>query len=46
MVPIAGLAGITPASGFVSAEHAFVIGIAIGVISYSGCSIIQRKIKD
>ena len=42
---IAGLAGITPASGFVSAEHAFVIGIAIGVISYSGVVLFKEKLK-
>lgn len=42
---IAGLAGITPASGFVSAEHAFVIGIAIGVISYSGVILFKEKLK-
>ena len=42
---IAGLAGITPASGFVSVEHAFVIGIAIGVISYSGVVLFKEKLK-
>lgn len=42
---IAGLAGITPASGFVSVEHSFVIGIAIGVISYSGVVLFKEKLK-
>ena len=42
---IAGLAGITPASGFVSVEHAFVIGIAIGIASYSGVVIFKEKLK-
>lgn len=42
---IAGLAGITPASGFVSAEHAFVIGIVIGVISYSGVVPFKEKLR-
>ncbi len=42
---IAGLAGITSASGFVSAEHAFIIGIAIGVISYSGVVLFKEKLK-
>jgi Amt family ammonium transporter len=42
---IAGLAGITPASGFVSVEHSFVIGIAIGVASYSGIIIFKEKLK-
>ncbi len=41
---IAGLAGITPASGFVSVEHSFVIGIAIGVISYSGVVLFKEKL--
>ena len=41
---IAGLAGITPASGFVSAEHSFVIGIAIGIISYSGVVLFKEKL--
>lgn len=42
---IAGLAGITPASGFVSVEHSFVIGIAIGIASYSGIVIFKEKLK-
>jgi Amt family ammonium transporter len=42
---IAGLAGITPASGYVSVEHAFVIAIAIGVISYSAVVLFKEKLK-
>ncbi len=42
---IAGLAGITPASGFVSVEHSFIIGIAIGIASYSGIIIFKEKLK-
>ena len=42
---IAGLAGITPASGFVSVEHSFVIGIAIGIASYSGVVLFKEKLK-
>ena len=42
---IAGLAGITPASGFVSVEHAFIIAIGIGVISYSGVVLFKEKLK-
>ena len=42
---IAGLAGITPASGFVSVEHSFVIGIAIGIASYSTIVIFKEKLK-
>jgi Amt family ammonium transporter len=42
---IAGLAGITPASGFVSVEHSFIIGIAIGIASYSTIIIFKEKLK-
>jgi Amt family ammonium transporter len=42
---IAGLAGITPASGYVSVEHSFVIGIAIGIASYSGVILFKEKLK-
>lgn len=42
---IAGLAGITPASGFVSVEHAFVIAIGIGIASYSGVILFKEKLK-
>jgi len=42
---IAGLAGITPASGFVSVEHAFVIGIAVGLVSYLGVLFLKEKLK-
>jgi Amt family ammonium transporter len=42
---IAGLAGITPASGYVSVEHSFVIGAAIGVLSYLGVIFFKEKLK-
>ena len=42
---IAGLAGITPASGYVSVEHSFVIGVAIGVLSYLGVLFFKEKLK-
>lgn len=42
---IAGLAGITPASGYVSVEHAFVIGIAIGIASYMGVIFFKDRLK-
>ncbi len=42
---IAGLAGITPASGFVSVEHSFVIGIAIGIASYAGVVLFKEKLR-
>lgn len=42
---IAGLAGITPASGYVSVEHSFVIGIAVGILSYLGIVLFKEKLK-
>lgn len=42
---IAGLAGITPASGYVSVEHAFVIGVAIGIASYMGVLFLKDRLK-
>ena len=42
---IAGLAGITPASGFVSVEHSFLIGIAIGLASYYGVVLFKEKLR-
>jgi ammonium transporter, Amt family len=42
---IAGLAGITPASGYVSVEHAFVIGVAIGLASYMGVLFLKDRLK-
>jgi Amt family ammonium transporter len=40
---VAGLAGITPASGFVSVEHAFVIGIVVGLVSYLAVIYFKEK---
>lgn len=42
---IAGLAGITPASGYVGVDSAFVIGIAVGVASYLGVLFFKEKLK-
>jgi len=42
---IAGLAGITPASGYISVEHAFVLAIAIGILSYGGVILLRDKLK-
>lgn len=41
---IAGLATITNAAGFVSANSAFVIGLLAGSISYWACSILKGKL--
>jgi Amt family ammonium transporter len=42
---IAGLAGITPISGYVSVEHAFAIGFAVGIASYLGVIFLKDKLK-
>lgn len=42
---IAGLAGITPASGYVSVESSFVIGLAVGIASYIGVIFLKERLK-
>ncbi len=42
---IAGLASITPASGFVGPVEALVIGAVAGVLCQEACSIIKNKLK-
>ncbi len=41
----AGLVGITPAAGFVSVEHAVLIGLGIGFASYAGLIIFKEKLR-
>lgn len=42
---VAGLATITPASGYVGPMGAFVIGIAAGLICYYATALLKRKLK-
>ena len=42
---LAGLVGITAISGFVSIEHAVLIGIGIGFASYAGLIIFKEKLR-
>jgi len=42
---LAGLVGITPASGFVSIEHSVIIGIAIGFASYAGIVVFKERLR-
>jgi Amt family ammonium transporter len=42
---IAGLAGVTPASGFISAQNSFFLGIVLGFASYYGILLIKRHLK-
>ena len=42
---ISGLAGITPASGYVSMQSSVVIGFMLGVISYWSLYLLKHKLK-
>ena len=42
---IAGLAGVTAASGFISAQNSFFLGIVLGFASYYGILLIKRHLK-
>lgn len=42
---IAGLAGITPASGYVSVQSSLVIGILLGLSSYWSIWLLKHKLK-
>jgi ammonium transporter, Amt family len=42
---IAGLAGVTAASGFISAQNSFFLGIVMGFASYYGILLIKRRLK-
>ncbi|AFU59967.1 ammonium transporter [Candidatus Nitrososphaera gargensis Ga9.2] len=45
---IAGLAGVTPAAGFISAQNSFILGIALGLASYYAILLLKEhwKIDD
>jgi Amt family ammonium transporter len=45
---IAGLAGVTPASGFISAQNSFLLGIVLGLASYYAILLLKEhwKIDD
>jgi len=42
---IAGLAGVTPAAGYISAQNSFFLGIVLGFASYYGILLIKRHLK-
>lgn len=42
---IAGLAGITPASGYITVHSALVIGLLLGAFSYLGIYVLKHKLK-
>jgi len=42
---IAGLAGVTPASGFISAQNSFLLGIVLGFASYYAILLLKEHLK-
>ncbi|HEX2107037.1 MAG TPA: ammonia channel protein, partial [Nitrososphaera sp.] len=42
---IAGLAGVTPAAGFISAQNSFLLGIVLGFASYYGILLLKEHLK-
>jgi Amt family ammonium transporter len=42
---ISGLAGITPASGFISAQNSFLLGIVLGFASYYAILLLKEHLK-
>ena len=42
---VAGLVGITPACGFVTAGGAILVGLAAGAVSYVACTSIKRALR-
>ncbi len=42
---ISGLAGVTPAAGFITAQSSFVLGIVLGFASYYGILLIKEHLK-
>jgi len=42
---IAGLAGVTPAAGYISAQSAFFLGIILGFASYYGILLIKQRLR-
>jgi Amt family ammonium transporter len=42
---ISGLAGVTPAAGFITAQSSFLLGIVLGFASYYGILLIKERLK-
>ena len=42
---ISGLAGVTPAAGFITAQSSFLLGIVLGFASYYGILLIKEHFK-
>jgi ammonium transporter, Amt family len=42
---IAGLAGVTPASGYISVQNSLLLGIVLGFVSYYAIILLKEKLK-
>ena len=42
---ISGLAGVTPAAGFITAQSSFLLGIVLGFASYYGILLLKERLK-
>ena len=42
---VSGLAGVTPAAGFITAQTSFLLGIVLGFASYYGILLIKERLK-
>jgi Amt family ammonium transporter len=42
---VSGLAGVTPAAGFITAQSSFLLGIVLGFASYYGILLIKERLK-
>jgi Amt family ammonium transporter len=42
---VSGLAGITPAAGFISGQSSFILGIVLGFASYYGVVLLKERLK-
>jgi Amt family ammonium transporter len=42
---IAGLAGVTPASGYISVQNSLILGVVLGLVSYYAIMLLKERLK-
>jgi ammonium transporter, Amt family len=42
---VSGLAGVTPAAGFISGQHSVILGVVLGFASYYGIVLLKERLK-
>ena len=42
---IAGLAGVTPASGYISVQNSLILGIVLGLVSYYAITLLKERLR-